>query len=186
VATNPVLPDGIFSTKNPKLGIFWKVLQWKMFKGYLCSLFNGQMVYFMNTWYIYVMVIMQVFFPFWYVAPRKIWQPCTNHDICTLTFHHPCPTLCRPFNTCCHVMFEGLFTRKKMSPNDKLLCGSILFVRSYLMACLCTRKMVSPNGMLLCDSILFVRSFLNACLHEKLCCRMTHCCATAFCLCGHF
>jgi hypothetical protein len=61
-----------FQTKNPTLGKFWRVLQWKM------------LVYFMDTWSIlrpFVifyghLVSWHIFFPFWYFVPRKIWQPC--------------------------------------------------------------------------------------------------------------
>jgi hypothetical protein len=63
-------------TKNPDLGKFWRVLQWKMLVYFMfiwCSIrsfsifcghfgiFYGHLVYFS---------------PFWYVGPRKIWQPC--------------------------------------------------------------------------------------------------------------
>jgi hypothetical protein len=42
-----------FQTKNPNLGKFWKVLQWKMlvFLVPFC-LFYGQMLYFVAKWYI--------------------------------------------------------------------------------------------------------------------------------------
>jgi hypothetical protein len=52
-----------FQTKNPILGKFWKVLQWKML------VFYGQMVYFMAIWYI--MWSFGIFFPFWYIATEK-------------------------------------------------------------------------------------------------------------------
>jgi hypothetical protein len=51
-----------FQTKNPNLGKVWMVLQWKIF-----VLFYINLVYFMEICYI--------FFPFWCVVPRKIWQP---------------------------------------------------------------------------------------------------------------
>jgi hypothetical protein len=62
------LPDGIFQTKNPNLGKFWMVLQWKMLVYFMAVLsilwpfgiFCGCFVYFS---------------PFWCDAPRKIWQP---------------------------------------------------------------------------------------------------------------
>jgi hypothetical protein len=65
-----------FQTKNPDLGKFWRVLQWKvlvyMSIWYISCLFGiscGQRVYFMVVWYICS--------PFWYVVvPWKIWQPC--------------------------------------------------------------------------------------------------------------
>jgi hypothetical protein len=46
--SEPVMPDGIFLTKNSNLGKFWKVLQWKMlrplFDGHFVYIFYGQMV----------------------------------------------------------------------------------------------------------------------------------------------
>jgi hypothetical protein len=62
-----------FQAKNPNLCKFGGVLQWKMF------------VYFMAICYIllpfgYVMVIWYIF-PFWYVAPRKIWQPWPGREL---------------------------------------------------------------------------------------------------------
>jgi hypothetical protein len=58
-----------FQTKNPKLGKFWRVLQWKV------------LVYFMDTWSILrsfgiVRGNLVYFSPFWYFVLRKIWQPC--------------------------------------------------------------------------------------------------------------
>jgi hypothetical protein len=73
------IPDGgcqtvCFQTKNPNLGKFWRVLQWKMLV-YFMDTFYGLLLYFMgiwcSSWYF------GIFFPFWYFAPRKIWQPCT-------------------------------------------------------------------------------------------------------------
>jgi hypothetical protein len=42
-----------FQTKNPNLGKFWRVLQWKMF-AFLCpfGLFYGHWKHFMTIWYI--------------------------------------------------------------------------------------------------------------------------------------
>jgi hypothetical protein len=39
-----------------------------IFYGHLSYLFRGNLKYFMVIWYI--------FYPSWYVVPRKIWQPC--------------------------------------------------------------------------------------------------------------
>jgi hypothetical protein len=72
--SQPGLPDGLFSNKNPNLGIFCRVLQWKT------------LVYFTDVWSIlrpfgifvhiwYILWSLGIFFPFWYFAPRKIWQP---------------------------------------------------------------------------------------------------------------
>jgi hypothetical protein len=58
-----------FQTKNPNLGKFWRVLQWKM-EGLAIEDFGiiyDHSLYFATIWYI--------FLPFWYAVPRKIWQP---------------------------------------------------------------------------------------------------------------
>jgi sulfite exporter TauE/SafE len=62
-----------FQTKNPNLGKFWRVLQWKMllhFKALWSCLLPlgmvcGLLIYFMNMYLVH-------FFSFWYFAPRKI------------------------------------------------------------------------------------------------------------------
>jgi hypothetical protein len=51
-----------FRAKNPNLGKFWRVLQWEM------------LVNFMAIWLIFSPNF-GTFYPFWYVVPRKIWQP---------------------------------------------------------------------------------------------------------------
>jgi hypothetical protein len=40
----------------------------------------GNLVYFTAIWYIFWSsgICLVIFFTFWYVAPRKIWQPCTE------------------------------------------------------------------------------------------------------------
>jgi hypothetical protein len=65
-----------FQNNNPNFGKFRRALEWKM------------LVYFMSIWdilqraiwYIYgTLVILWsfgIFFPFWYIVWRKIWQPC--------------------------------------------------------------------------------------------------------------
>jgi hypothetical protein len=50
-----------FKTKNTNLFKFCKALQWMM------------LVYFMDSWSI--LWPFGIFLPFWYVVPRKIWQP---------------------------------------------------------------------------------------------------------------
>jgi hypothetical protein len=64
-----------FQAKNPNLGKVWSDLQGKM------------LVYFIVIWYIFVVLwyfcgslvyfcgSLVYFFPFWYVVPKKIWQP---------------------------------------------------------------------------------------------------------------
>jgi hypothetical protein len=67
-----------FQTKNPDLGKFWRVLQWKIFFEhwvYLMAIGNilwtfgifcGHLVYFA---------------PFWYFVPRKICHPCYTRQV---------------------------------------------------------------------------------------------------------
>jgi hypothetical protein len=38
------------------------------------GIFCGHLVYFVVIWYI--LWLFGIFSPFWYVVPRKIWQPC--------------------------------------------------------------------------------------------------------------
>jgi hypothetical protein len=65
-----------FQTKNPNFGKFWRILQWKIF------------VYVMTIWSIlrpckyliaisYILWSLGIFSLFWYIVPRKIWQPWT-------------------------------------------------------------------------------------------------------------
>jgi hypothetical protein len=66
-----------FQTKNPNLGKSWKDMQWQMLV-YLWSFgpFYDHLVYFVAIWY--NLWTFGIFFPFWYVVPRKIWQPCSE------------------------------------------------------------------------------------------------------------
>jgi hypothetical protein len=66
-----------FQTKNPNLGKFWKVLQWKMYIG----IFYGRSVYFTAKWYILwpfgtFCGHLVYFFPVLVCCTEKIWQPC--------------------------------------------------------------------------------------------------------------
>jgi hypothetical protein len=75
------LPQGCqmacFQTKNPNLGKFWRVLRWKMLV-YCIAIWS-------TLWHFRIFFIpfgifydyLVYFFPFWYVVPRKIWQPWT-------------------------------------------------------------------------------------------------------------
>jgi uncharacterized Tic20 family protein len=67
-----------FQTKNSNLGKFWRVLQ------------RNMLVHFMALWstlmpfgiqcghFLPIVPIYAYIFPFWYVVPRKIWQPCSK------------------------------------------------------------------------------------------------------------
>jgi hypothetical protein len=62
--------------KNPNLGKFWIVLQWKMlvYVFYVPSVFKGiYIVHFVVIWYI--LWPFGTFVSFWCVVPIKIWQP---------------------------------------------------------------------------------------------------------------
>jgi hypothetical protein len=57
-------------TKNAHLGIFLDGLGMQNVGIFYCYLFfYGRLVYF---------VVISYFFPFLYVVPRKIWQPCPS------------------------------------------------------------------------------------------------------------
>jgi hypothetical protein len=71
------LPDGIFQTKNFNSSKFWRVLQWKILVYFMAILSIllpfGKRTY--NVAILHILWLFGVFFPFWYVVPRKIWQP---------------------------------------------------------------------------------------------------------------
>jgi ABC-type multidrug transport system permease subunit len=54
---------------NHNSGIFWRAFEFKIKTG----MFDGHLEYFTAIWYIFYSFGM--FFLFWYVASRKIWQP---------------------------------------------------------------------------------------------------------------
>jgi hypothetical protein len=79
VKSNPAvagLPDGF----KPKIQ-FWSILEGLIMESvdifYVHLIYFMEMlVYFMAIWYILWLV--RTFSPFWYVAPRKIWQACAG------------------------------------------------------------------------------------------------------------
>jgi hypothetical protein len=91
-----------FQTKNPNLGKFWRFLQWKI------------MLYFMAIWSIWYILLhygifcghLVCFDPFWYIVPRKIWQPCCQ--VCLLASWRK--NRCIPFHSlsvaCVHFGFS--------------------------------------------------------------------------------
>jgi hypothetical protein len=65
-----------FHSDNPDFGILWNALERKTLVNFMAIL-----EYFKEIWYILLplgefMVSWYIFDPFWYIAPRKIWQPC--------------------------------------------------------------------------------------------------------------
>jgi hypothetical protein len=58
------LPDGIFLNRNPNLGKFWRVLQWKM------------LLYFKAVWYIYCYLV--YFTVVWYISSLLVRFTKTN------------------------------------------------------------------------------------------------------------
>jgi hypothetical protein len=73
------LPNGIFQTKNPNLGIFWKASQWKTLIHILAiwyilwafGIFTDHFEYFVVFWYI--------FSQFWYSVSRNSGSTEKNH-----------------------------------------------------------------------------------------------------------
>jgi hypothetical protein len=59
-----------FQPQNPNSGQFWRALEWKMTT-------LRQFVQFNTVWY--SLWSFGMFFPFWYIWTKKIWQPCTSH-----------------------------------------------------------------------------------------------------------
>jgi hypothetical protein len=77
------MPNGIFLNQKSILSKFWRVLESKMLVYFMAiwyifllsfGIFYGHLVYFMVIWY--TCWSFGIFFPFWYVLPRKIWQLC--------------------------------------------------------------------------------------------------------------
>jgi hypothetical protein len=58
---------GIFCGHLVYFVVIWYIL-WSF------GIFCGHLVYFVVIWYI--LWSFGIFLPFWYVSPRKIWQPC--------------------------------------------------------------------------------------------------------------
>jgi hypothetical protein len=58
-----------FPTKNPNLGKYWGGLAMEDF-----CLFYGHLVYFLRPFDVFNGYLVNSV-PFWYVVPRKIWQP---------------------------------------------------------------------------------------------------------------
>jgi hypothetical protein len=70
------LPDGIFSNQNPNLGKFWRDFQLKVLVYFWpLGLIHSHLVYIICGHLEYFTVVWYIFPPFWYVVPRKIWQP---------------------------------------------------------------------------------------------------------------
>jgi hypothetical protein len=65
-----------FQTKNPNLGKFWRVLQWKMLVYILCpfGLFYSHWKYFYSH-LVYFVVIWYIFPRFGVLYTLEIWQP---------------------------------------------------------------------------------------------------------------
>jgi hypothetical protein len=75
-----VLPDGIFSHQKSQIG---EILEGLARKLLVCFMANWS-TYFMVVWSILWLFRLfyghLVFFAFWYVFPRKIWQPWSRND----------------------------------------------------------------------------------------------------------
>jgi hypothetical protein len=69
IYVEPRLPDGIFSNQESQ---FWSILKGLAMED--AGIFYSHLVYFTAIWYI--LWLFGISFPFWYVVPRQIWQPC--------------------------------------------------------------------------------------------------------------
>jgi hypothetical protein len=66
------LPDGLFSNQKSQFGYILEGLEIGIFYGHLE--YDTHLVYLKDI--LYIFWSFGTFFPFWYVVPRKIWQPC--------------------------------------------------------------------------------------------------------------
>jgi hypothetical protein len=75
------LPDGICSTRKSNLGKFWSVLQFKRLANFMTfwSIIVPFRIFYCHM--VHFLVILVYFFPYWYVVPRKIWQPWTFAEV---------------------------------------------------------------------------------------------------------
>jgi hypothetical protein len=71
----PGLPDGRFSDQKSQFGYIFEGLGMKN------DIFYGHLQYCSAVWYVYIchgyLVYCVLIWYFWYVEPRKIWQPCS-------------------------------------------------------------------------------------------------------------
>jgi hypothetical protein len=73
-----------FRTKNPISGKFWRVFAMED----VCILhiwslvYSTSICYFLLQFGILLVIWVYIYFTFWYVVPRKIWQPRTNFRAC--------------------------------------------------------------------------------------------------------
>jgi hypothetical protein len=63
-----------FQTKNPNLGKFCRVLQWTMLVYFMAIWSIVDTAFWYNLWPFGIFYGYLIFFPFWYVEKRKIWQ----------------------------------------------------------------------------------------------------------------
>jgi hypothetical protein len=84
---DPGLPDGIFSNQKSQFGWILECLAMKYvgkFHDHLVY-FTANRIFYGYIWYILWSFgifcgLFGIFFPFWYVIERKIWQPCNDHS----------------------------------------------------------------------------------------------------------
>jgi hypothetical protein len=75
------LPDGLFSNQKSQFGKILEDLRLEnvdVFYGHLKYFIDIRDITYMAIWYI--LCLLGTFFPFWYQAPRKIWQPCSEYS----------------------------------------------------------------------------------------------------------
>jgi hypothetical protein len=94
-----------FQTKNPDLCKFSRVLQWKIL-AYFMAVKSTLRPFGIFVAVCYILWSFGIFFLFWYIAPRKIWQPCYRHERLlprtrlSVLQHRPHPARFRIFVDC--------------------------------------------------------------------------------------
>jgi hypothetical protein len=72
-----------FHTKNPFVGILWRDWEWKMLVYVYVPTYNDHFEYLrpFGMFYsrlVYAVCVHLVFFQFWYVWTKKLWQPSSS------------------------------------------------------------------------------------------------------------
>jgi hypothetical protein len=121
---------GIFSNQNPNLGKFWMSCNGRCwFILWPFGQFSRHLLYFMAIWY--ALWSFAIFSPFWYVAPRKIWQPWSK-SVQNLNNNKKSKINC--FDFCFKSLHSQLFHQKfAISPSSSSFSSpSAAFLKDYV------------------------------------------------------
>jgi hypothetical protein len=132
---------------NPNLEIFCEALEWKMLVYlfpkywwvlYLYGIYHSQYVVFLVIWYILWPIGMccgplAYLSTFWYVVPRKIWQPWPNPILCLHNVQTVRVPLIRLFAKWMRTYCASLGTKKSSHspPSDESVPGPMLKFLKY-------------------------------------------------------